>query len=182
MTRKDLPRAQFEHRYPLHVAYVAGLRALAGSVAFVALWLLAGGTVVAVISAAGITIFVAYGVIAVGRAREILVVSPTGIVVRGWRRREILFAELTALRLAYYSTRRDGEKGWMELVVRAGGARLVVESEIDGFSRIASACFDHATKIGLTLSPASERNFAVALDDSVSMGQKTGFGTTRTAR
>ena len=175
MALEDHRCVHSEHRYPVHVAYFAALRAMAGIAGSAALWLLAGGLTVAVISAAGITVFVAYGVIAAGRAREVLTVSDAGISVQGWRRREISFAEIKALRLAYYSTRRDGEKGWMELIVKAGDRRLVVESEIGEFDRIAAACFDHAARNGVALSPVSERNFAVLLDDGAPAGGKADF-------
>ncbi len=182
MDRKAQSSAPLEHRYSPRAAYVAGLRALAGIAGSAALWGVAGGLTIGLISLAAIAVFLAYGVIAVRRSKDVLVLSDTSIVVNGWRRRIIEFDQMTVVRLAYYSTRRDGEKGWMELTVKAGGQRLMIESEIDDFNRIATAIYDAAINNTITLSPVSQRNFAVLLDDSVSIGQKTGYAVVRAAR
>jgi len=182
LDRKAQQVAHLEHGYPARTAYIAGLRALAGITGSVVLWIIAGGLTIALISSAGIAVFAVYGVIAVIRAKEVLVLSDAGIDVHGWRRRNIQFDKLSAVRLAYYSTRRDGEKGWMEMTVRAGGQRVVVESEISGFDRIAEAVFAAATSRNIELSAVSQRNFAVLLDDSVSIGQKTGLAFAKSAR
>jgi len=182
LARKAQPGAYLEHRYPARAAYVAGARAFAGIAGSAVLWGIAGGQIIALISSAAIAIFLTYGVIAVARAKEVLTLLDTGIEVNGWRRRDIQFAQLSAVSLAYYSTRKDGEKGWMELTVKAGGQRLVVESEIDDFGRIAIAIYDAAIERKITLSPPSQRNFAVLLDDSVSFGQKAGYAVARATR
>lgn len=65
---------------------------------------------------------------------------------------------LRELKLAYYSTRRDGENGWMELKLRDDQGGLVVESEIAGFRDIVTAAVKAAGASGLAFSEATQRN------------------------
>jgi hypothetical protein len=54
---------------------------------------------------------------------------------------------LTRLKLAYFSVRRDGRDGWMELKIQSGGSSLRVDSRLDGFTdvvRQAAAAASHA--------------------------------------
>lgn len=43
---------------------------------------------------------------------------------------------LTRLRLAYFSVRRDGRDGWMELKVQSGRRSLRVDSRLEGFAEV----------------------------------------------
>ena len=182
LARKDQKQASEEHRYPRRAAYVAAMRSVAGCVMALALWYFTSNLVFTVISVAVLLVFIGYGVVAVGRATSVLTLDDGGIGVEGWRSVHLPFSELTAIRLGYYTTRRDGERGWMELVVRAKGQRLVVESEIDGFRQIAEALYTTANDQGLTLSDVSERNFSVLLNKDATAGLEAGFAYARTAQ
>jgi hypothetical protein len=62
------------------------------------------------------------------------------------------------MKLAYYSTRRDGRGGWMQLQLRAGSTTLRIDSHIEGFSELISAAVAAAETRGLSLDPAPSAN------------------------
>jgi hypothetical protein len=62
------------------------------------------------------------------------------------------------MKLAYYSTRRDRQKGWMHLTLKGGGKALGVDSSIDGFETIAETALDAATRRNLVLSDVTRAN------------------------
>lgn len=68
--------------------------------------------------------------------------------------------DLTQVELAYYSTRRDRENGWMELTLRCGKRALTIDSRLSGFERIARLAAGAARANRLRLSHATLSNFA----------------------
>ena len=173
------------HQYPAKSAYFAVARMLAGIAVVVGLAVLISGQIATGMAALLVLVFLIYGVKSLLRSQEKISLSTDGLQVfrQGWGRVSpftiqpanisLAFAEISALKLAYYSTRRDGEKGWMELVLKTPETKLVVESEIKGFRQIAMTCYSHAKRQGIQLSLASERNFAVLLGDG-SLGEGLG--------
>jgi hypothetical protein len=71
----------------------------------------------------------------------------------------LCWQDLTSVRLAYYSTRRDRRQGWMTLTLRAGKRALRVDSYIDGFIEIALRAARAAGANRLAVSSASLANF-----------------------
>lgn len=76
----------------------------------------------------------------------------------GWQHTVITWAELDRVKLAYYSTRRDRKSGWMQLQLGAGGARLNLDSRLDGFEQLARQAAHAAAERGLELSDATAAN------------------------
>jgi len=76
----------------------------------------------------------------------------------------IRWAELCLLRLDYYSTRRDGEGGWMQL--RLGDARhtIRIDSGLDGFAEIVDAAARAAARRDLALDVATLANMHALAD------------------
>ena len=70
----------------------------------------------------------------------------------------IAWKDLDRLKLAYYSTRRDGRAGWMQLELGARRARLRLDSRIEGFAEVVERSAAVAASRGLTLSPATMTN------------------------
>lgn len=70
----------------------------------------------------------------------------------------IRWADLCLLRLDYYSTRRDGEGGWMQL--RLGDARrtIRIDSDLEGFAELVGAVAHAAAPRDLALDPATAAN------------------------
>jgi hypothetical protein len=54
------------------------------------------------------------------------------------------WSELSKFRLRYFSTKRDGNKGWFELTLQAGEAKIVAESTLDGFDDLLEISRDWA--------------------------------------
>lgn len=83
----------------------------------------------------------------------------------------ISFAELDELKLSYFATgprmtrgalypvRRDGS-GWMQLALRAGGARLRLDSRIEDFAAIVARAARAARQRRLPLNAATTANLA----------------------
>lgn len=71
---------------------------------------------------------------------------------------EIRWADLCLLRLDYYSTRRDGEGGWMQL--RLGDARrtMRIDSDLDGFAELVGAAARAAAQRDLAIDAATLSN------------------------
>ena len=75
----------------------------------------------------------------------------------------IQWADLCLLRLDYYSTRRDGEGGWMQL--RLGDARrtIRIDSDLDGFAELVDAAARAAARRNLALDATTAANLKVLL-------------------
>lgn len=67
---------------------------------------------------------------------------------------------LEAVKLGYFSTRRDREQGWMTLSLRGPGARFTFDDSLYGFEAIARQAWTAARDRGIDMSPATLRNFA----------------------
>ena len=83
-----------------------------------------------------------------------------GIGAGGLRPLRLEWAALDGLSLHYYATRRDREGGWMQLVLRAEGRRLRLDSRIAGFQIIAARAARAAEARRLSLSPITLANLA----------------------
>ena len=79
------------------------------------------------------------------------------VVPKGTRLR---WDALTEVRLAYYSTRRDAEHGWMQLTLREGPRQIRVDSRLDGFAEVARRSAGAAWRNGLALGPATVSNLS----------------------
>ncbi len=70
------------------------------------------------------------------------------------------WARLTRLRLAYFSVRRDGRRGWMELKLRSGGRALRIDSRLDGFAEVVDLAARAASEACVELEPVTVTNLA----------------------
>ena len=73
-------------------------------------------------------------------------------------RRRIAWNEITRFRLAWFSTRRDGARGWMELKVASPSATLRVDSRLERFPELVGRAWHAASRRGLELDPATRAN------------------------
>jgi hypothetical protein len=108
-------------------------------------------------------------------------VSASDVLGRGAAARKLPWRDLRRVRLAYYSTRRDGRSGWLQLTLEsaggsagdsAGRARLRVDSRLEGFRQLALAAAQAAIANRLALDPPTRSNFealGIALDDGPAM-------------
>jgi hypothetical protein len=82
----------------------------------------------------------------------------SGIRALGPWPREIPWAQLEDFSLRYYSTRRDGERGWLQLKLTAAGSSLKIDQALEGFDQIAAQALAAAGGRGLAHSHATLDN------------------------
>jgi len=155
-------------RYPARVLWLdygggaAGLALSLGLLAFMPL-----AAPVAWVANAGAALFLVYFGRTVCRQLTRIELDETGIRVAGpvvgLVGAAIRWADLCSLRLDYYSTRRDGEGGWMQL--RLGDARhmIRIDSDLEGFAELVGAAARAAARRNLALDAASAANLKILL-------------------
>lgn len=117
-------------------------------------------------------IFAAFGVQAgVRHATRILVSArdiralPIGTRV-DWDR-------LTRLKLAYFSVRRDGRRGWMELKLKSGRRTLRIDSRLNGFNEVVRQAVGAASQACLRLEASTVSNLTTL---GISIAARRGAG------
>lgn len=158
-----------EHRYPARSLMEDYARGAAGLV-FLGVALIPMHWVLHLMFGLIAVLLLSFGVRTALRARSRIVLDEGGIAVIGPIGKRLAWASLDALKLRYFSTRRDRKQGWMELTLRGAGAKLAIESQIEGFEDIVRAAANAAVARGLTVDPSTEGNLA-AMDVTVPRGQ-----------
>jgi hypothetical protein len=94
------------------------------------------------------------------RHRLRIAVDAEGMTIKGARVRAVKWAEVEAVRLRYYSTRRNRKDGWMTLRLKAGGRWVEIDSHLEGFEVLARLVAEAASRRGLALDPTTRGNFS----------------------
>ena len=156
---QDVDAGESRHRYParavlldylysgLGLLFTLGPLGLAAS-AGPAAWVLGGLA----------ALFAVYCARTALRHRTSLRVSEEEIVVDGLLRRHLLWNRLTRCTLGYYATRRNRDRGWMQLTLKAGGRSLRIDSQIEGFDRIVRRAANAAQRRGIALDNTTQEN------------------------
>ncbi|WP_439817130.1 hypothetical protein [Zavarzinia sp. CC-PAN008] len=129
------------------LAVCGGLLAVAQPAPFVA-WALGAGAIV----------FAGFGLATLNRHLAPIAWDGQGVRRGGLRPASIAWHDLAGLRLRFFSTRRDRQTGWMDLVLSAPGARIVVAEGLPGFRDLVARAGAAARARGLDLSPATLAN------------------------
>lgn len=108
-------------------------------------------------------LFVVHGLRAGCRHLTRIEVGEERIASRGPRPGVLVWKDLSGVKLAYYSIRRDGSDGWLQLDLSGGRVRLGLDSGLDGFPVVAARAAAAVAANGLRLDAVSAENFA-ALD------------------
>ena len=103
-------------------------------------------------------LFAAFGIRTAVRHASRLELTESVLRACGLLRTSISWRELDRLKLAYYSTRRDGQGGWMQLELRSGSSTLRLDSRVEGFANVVTASARAAEARGLSLSAATVTN------------------------
>ena len=103
-------------------------------------------------------LFAAFGIRTAVRHASRLELTESVLRACGLLRTSISWRELDRLKLAYYSTRRDGQGGWMQLELRSGSSTLRLDSRVEGFANVVKASARAAEARGLSLSAATVTN------------------------
>jgi len=150
-----------QHRYPPRA--LAGDYARAGSgiaLTLGPLLFVPASPVMMVILGGLAALFLAFGARTALRQWTVVQMDDAGIAAAGPVSGRIAWEDLEGLALAYYSTRRDRTRGWMQLTMKGRGQRLRIDSTIDGFRDIVLAAAQVAERRGLELTPATTGNLS----------------------
>lgn len=117
---------------------------------------------VAVILLLLVILFGVYGIRTWLRQVTVIEVDETGIKSRGplgqIADREVAWAGLKELQIRFYSVKRDGKDGWMQMIVRGDGSKLRCDSHLGDFETIARHAFDAAVSTGVSLNEVTVAN------------------------
>jgi len=123
-------------------------------------------------TAAGLALlFVFYFARTLMRFQSKLYVSEYGIRlsdIRGGT--AFAWPELSKFRLRYFSTKRDGNKGWFELTLQAGESKIVAESTLDGFDDLLEISRDWAKDNHLLVDDVTRTNL-MRMDEAETLVQ-----------
>ena len=106
-------------------------------------------------------LFALYALNTALRHAAVIVCDENGISVTGPIGKSVVWSELRDVRLRYFSTRRDGRGGWMQLIVKGSGANIRIESTLAGFADIVGRAVKAAEDGGLDLSLTTLGNIEV---------------------
>ncbi|MFN4088814.1 MAG: hypothetical protein ACK4QW_07185 [Alphaproteobacteria bacterium] len=148
------------HRYPTSALAADYARASGGLLLTAGpLPWLADSTPALVILGGLAIVFALFGLSTLMRQLTAVTLNEDGVSTRGARNATVRWREIDKVDLRYFSTRRDREKGWMQLRLGSGKQSVSVDSTLDGFVEIAQAAARAATDRELDLSPPTEENF-----------------------
>jgi len=116
-----------------------------------------GSVMVYILAGVGV-VFLVFGVRTVSRHTTAVELTAGGVRCLGLRRRTLAWLDLGGMKLAYFSTRRDKRKGWMELKLTGGGTTMRFDSSLDGFDAVVAAAWQAALGNGLALSEVTRAN------------------------
>jgi len=160
-----------EYRYATRALTGDFVRSVTGLTITVAPILLAqAGTLMMAALGALAALFAAHGVRTWVKSATRIEIGDEGIAVRGPRNVMLRWDSLRQMSLTYYSTRRDGSKGWMQMKLKGADATLRIDSTLDGFPALVRYAAAEAAKRGLELPHATQANLAA-------LGRMTGRDT-----
>jgi hypothetical protein len=147
------------HVYPPSALLGDYLRAAAGFFPTIAVLAIAPVGIVGETMLGGFgALFAVFGIRTALRHCTSIEVTEAFLQSSGLLQTSIWWSKLDQMKLSYYSTRRDGHGGWMQLKLGAGWSTLRVDSRVEGFSELVSASANAAEMRGLSLDPATLAN------------------------
>ena len=147
------------HVYPASALAGDYLRAAAGFFPTIAALAIGPiGTVGGTMLGGFAALFAVFGIRTALRQCTSIEVTETALQSTGLLQASIWWNKLDRMKLSYYSTRRDGRGGWMQLKLCAGWSTLRIDSRIEGFSDLVIASAKAAEMRGLPMDPVTLTN------------------------
>lgn len=156
------------HRYDTRVLMGDYIRALAGAVVcFAPLVLVEVASVLVYILLGVGAVFTVFGLRTLVKNLTRIELSAQGIRTLGPIARQIDWTELSGMKLAFYSMRRNryggnmdlsGSKSWMELKLRGTANTITVDSSLDGFDTVVAIAMEAARDQELPLNDVTLAN------------------------
>jgi len=151
------------YRYPLRALwadYAGGAAGIAGSVCLIVFARLAAPVEWAMAAVA--VLFLVYFARTIGRQLTQFTLDEAGIRAAGpavlRQGAAIRWDNLRSLRLDYYSTRRDGEGGWMQLRLGDAQRTIRIDSDLEGFAELVGAVARAAAQRDIAIDAATLSN------------------------
>lgn len=171
------------HRYPLAALLKDDVKAVLGlAVSATPLFFVGGISAIIFYIFLVLTIlFLVYGLRMAIRHTTVIEVSDMGVRASGPLGTTIVWEDLRDVQLRYYSTRRDRERGWMDLRLKGPRRTLRIESAIEGFEHIVRRTTEFAPDNGIDLSAPTRANLKAMglgeprshpLDDAANMASR----------
>ena len=147
------------HRYPVQSVAADYLRAAAG-MALTLGPLVFFNLVPPMVYILGVlgTLFLVFGVRSLLRHLAHVEVSAEGVTMGGPAGSAVLWQNLDAMSLEYYTTRRDKQDGWMQLKIKQQSRTVTLESSLPGFAGIVARAVDAARSNNVALDPRTVAN------------------------
>jgi len=154
-----MPRAM-TYRYPWRAMLPDYARACFGlGCTLIPLFFMDASRVVAVVLVFLGLIFTLFAMQALLRQATRIAVNEREIRARPLGPR-LAWGALSGVKLTYFSVRRDGGGGWMELKLQSGGRSLRIDSRLEGFTEVVRQAAAAATDACLHLDNATISNLA----------------------
>jgi hypothetical protein len=171
-----------EHAYPTQAMLGDYVRAAVGLIPTIGiLTTMRVGMVGSMVLGGFAVLFAVFGIRTALRHGSHLELTEGALQSSGLVRASVSLRELDRITLAYYSTRRDGHGGWMQLELRSGSSTLRLDSRLGGFAKVVEASARAAEARGLGLGAATQANLrALGIDvRSVPLGLGAAAGEAR---
>lgn len=151
-----------QHRYPPRTLWIDYCRALLGlGLTLGPLLAVPVAPALALLLAGLAALFTWFGARTLLRQLSRIELTPAMIAQHGPLARRLPWPELRAIRLQYYARGRERPEGWLQLTLRAqDGARIQVDSTIDGFAEIAHQAQAAASRNRLEIDQVTAANLA----------------------
>lgn len=153
------------HRYPRSIMRHDYIRAAAGIAICLPLTIMAWDTAFGRWLFLALTgLFAVFGVRTWLRSRAEYRLTDGGLMLTnaglsGRSATRVAWADLKKLTLRFFPLRRDRSEGWMQLTLRAAGARVVIDSTLEDFDTIATAALAGALRNEVPMTSATLSNF-----------------------
>jgi len=103
-------------------------------------------------------VFLIYGLRTFMRRAVTIELCDQGVRATGPVAASIAWRDLKDVRLNYFSTRKDREKGWMQLHLSGNDHKLRIDDSITGFDQIVSSAITGAVAHGIGLGASTLEN------------------------
>ena len=151
-----------ECRYPESYFRKSYLRVAIACAFVVGLWMIMPTSKWLIVCVAAVLALVfGYALQVYLRQRSVVCLDDSGLHVAGPLSYSLSWQDLRRVKLSYYSTRRDGSEGWMQLKVAGKGRSIRIDSDLIGFETIVIEALRQADLLGLDVGSATRHNAAV---------------------
>tara|TARA_R110002096_G_scaffold280581_1_gene474686 strand:- start:448 stop:960 length:513 start_codon:yes stop_codon:yes gene_type:complete len=124
-----------------------------------------GGNILVMLIVFGLAgLFASFGISTFIRQKSTVAISDQGIWIEGPRAKALEWNDVAEVDLRFFSTRKERDKGWLQMKISGGGTTIKADSNLNDFDSLLRNVVTAITRHDLSVSPIGRENFA-------SMGQ-----------